>query len=274
MFKHKNYKRNLNNKKGNKATKYKGNIVYIIMLVVGFLATFSYVGTIWASNAGDIILNIFAMLGSGIFCSGIVSLIVEKAGKKRQREFLLFKFVGILSILIREELRSLSLLFVLDIKEENKEKVEVDISYKEAVNKILSYLGELIKKEPEETKQAPTSPKFTVQYGKMKDAYGYGHTLSYYNRLIVALSELTANESLFLIEGVFTEDEINALSSLWNFINLIKMSSEMGDYLTTLERKKSFYNQLQDKCQFLNSFFRQIEKFDIMKEKHGQAETI
>ena len=58
MFKHKNYKRNLNNKKGNKATKYKGNIVYIIMLVVGFLATFSYVGTIWASNAGDIILNI------------------------------------------------------------------------------------------------------------------------------------------------------------------------------------------------------------------------
>lgn len=274
MFKHKNYKRNLNNKKKNKATKYKGNIVYIIMLVAGFLATFSYVGTIWASNAGDIILNIFAMLGSGIFCSGIVSLIVEKAGKKRQREFLLFKFVGILSILIREELLYLSSLYVLDIKEENKETVEVDISYKEAVNKILSYLGELIKKEPEETKQAPTSPKFTVQYGKMKDAYGYGHTLSYYNSLIVALSELTANESLFLIEGVFTEDEINALYGLQNFINPIKMSSEMGNYLTTLERKKFFYNQLQDKCQFLNSFFRQIEKFDIMKEKHGQAETI
>lgn len=69
---------------------------YIIMMVSGIVLTLLLFCTIWVSSCWDIVFNVFAMLGSGVFCSAIVSLIVEqnnerreKQRKQEQRDFLL-----------------------------------------------------------------------------------------------------------------------------------------------------------------------------------------
>jgi hypothetical protein len=70
--------------------------IYILMIVVGAILTASFVITIWTNPNIDAIINIVAMVGSGVFCSAIVALFTELRNERilelehsRQREYIL-----------------------------------------------------------------------------------------------------------------------------------------------------------------------------------------
>ena len=79
----------------NKGIKFLKN-KYMWMLLMGFLLTALLVLTIWiTSEPWKTIFNISAMLGSGVFCSALVSWIIEVNNNKaiakeheRQRKFI------------------------------------------------------------------------------------------------------------------------------------------------------------------------------------------
>ena len=70
--------------------------IYILMIVVGAILTASFVITILTNPNIDAIINIVAMVGSGVFCSAIVALFTELRNERilelehnRQREYIL-----------------------------------------------------------------------------------------------------------------------------------------------------------------------------------------
>ena len=88
-----------------------------VMLVGGAIGVLLYIAMIWwgDNTVVAVFLNISAMLGSGVLCSSIVSLIIEHNTKKaqveehkRQCEFIFSTLRVDLIRIAKEELRNIS----------------------------------------------------------------------------------------------------------------------------------------------------------------------
>ena len=136
---------------------------YRIMIIIGALATLLYIISIWTPPVWDVILNVIAMLGSGVFCSAIVSYFIDKQHElmslQKQLDSQRFIYADIINeicFLISREIKCASIyLKKKKIKTEYKETLSLDEAIKKIQELLItitkSDLTKIIKQKKEES---------------------------------------------------------------------------------------------------------------------------
>ena len=240
---------------------------YIIMIAIGLALTLSLIITIWLpeDHWGTVVLNIFAMIGSGVLCSAIVSWIIERNNDKvldiahqRQREFFFHSLQVDIDRLIVFELRNLSE-YVLLTEEGIKKSERNEWSRKIIIKKLQNYVDQ-ITNSIETLYQSPRvfdDTYFEQVNQRNKLAF---NTLVYYRYLDSTLKLLLGESNLYFINGVLTEeqakdyieqykaevaDEKEKIVAWWSDYTEKEIKHRMDEQFTFLESKKSYeMNQL------------------------------
>ncbi|MBQ2876508.1 MAG: hypothetical protein IJE25_05825 [Clostridia bacterium] len=204
-------------------------------IVVGFIATLSYALTLLFDHNSpfNVIFNILAMLGSGIFCSAIVSLGFEKATKRRlveeqnmQREFYFSYLIHYLECIILEELTFLCEL--LGVKYNDKNGLDDGISVDVAMLKL------------------------NEMYNKLKDdkllvvkASENVDILSDYEDLEKAITPLLKENIQFVLSNVISIEGINCLSKLARYRESIVRNHKNKNNESLIVLKLGFFDSIQ-----------------------------
>ena len=117
------------------------------MIIIGVILTLLLIATIWTNDEIDLIFNILAMIGSGILCSAIVSLIIEENNKRiareekiKQREFILKGIRMSLKTYLFWEVDQLSQYYLLKIDNSLKNRKRIEFSIAEVISKLQKYI--------------------------------------------------------------------------------------------------------------------------------------
>lgn len=212
----------------------KGKIFNSILfwIVVGFLATISYVGTIWINQTSHwhTILNIIAMLGSGIFCSAIVSLGFEKANQRKllaeqrcNREYFFSYPAFKLECIIIDELASLCeyLNIEYSINNDLEEGIKLDES--------LQTIEELYKK----IKNSNCNHK-NLNELLIRNAHNY-------ENLLPIITPLLEQNTMFVVSNTISKDGINCLSRLYHYANSIVNQTRKENFNSVIQLKLGFF---------------------------------
>lgn len=220
---------------------------YFFMFILGLLATFSFIFTIWADEETDIVLNIIAMIGSGIFCSALVSLIIEQSNKKRElqrkqdeQKFILSSVKDILISITKSELRYLSE-YVL-FENNSAKTIKRDLSFPLQIKNVTKYLTDIINSLYKNTSVVIDENYLKKQ--KRKRDLAYGMLLPYYRTLNHSLLKVIEDSPFYYINGNLSEDTIKALKKIQqNIDDIITYSSEETIDLL-FEFKKIFFEHI------------------------------
>ena len=233
----------------------KGVWKYWIMIVSGVIGTLSYIGMVWAEDNTvlAVCLNICAMLGSGVLCSSIVSLIIEHNTKKvqteehkRQCEFI-FKTLHIdLSRIAAEELRNLSEYSVLREKKEEKCWVSDNMTLSEILSKLQAYL-EVLSTDFEMANQfAYHIDSEYMNSIKDKNALAFENALTYYRILDDSLNVVLEQSNVYYLAHIISENQISILKDIKHATSDVIHNSHEGDLEQTFIMKKLFFMSMQE----------------------------
>ena len=236
---------------------------YIIMIAVGLALTLSLIITIWLpeDHWGTVVLNIFAMIGSGVLCSAIVSWIIERNNDKvldiahqRQREFFFHSLQVDIDRLIVFELRNLSE-YVLLTEEGIKKSERNEWSRKIIIKKLQNYVDQ-ITNSIETLYQSPRvfdDTYFEQVNQRNKLAF---NTLVYYRYLDSTLKLLLGESNLYFINGVLTEEQAKGIQYMQQAIQDVMRVPE-DDLDTFFEMKRLFFGEL---CGYMHLFEIDLSK--------------
>ena len=204
-------------------------------IVVGFVATLSYAFTLLLDDNSpfNVIFNIFAMLGSGIFCSAIVSLGFEKATKRRmveeqntRREFYFSYLIYYLECIILDELKHLC--EILDVKYSDQNGLNDGISVDKAVLK-LKEMYEKIKDNKE------LISKISENADLLRDYEGLNN----------ATSALLKENIQFVLSNIISIDGITCLSHLERYRESILRNHKNKNNEALIVLKPGFFDSIQ-----------------------------
>ena len=242
------------------------------MIVVGAILTALFVITIWSNQNVDVIINIVAMVGSGIFCSAIVALFTELRNERilelehsRQREYILSSLKNSLKFFFVWELKQVSSYAVLS-KSGNKKTNKYDLSVLDSINKIVNYLEQISSSIETICQYSSVIDSEYLKRIKARNNLVYESILPYYKNLQSIISYLIIDSNNYLISGVLDEKKINTLKDMQQELNtIIEYSNEDGLELL-LEFKLLFFKNLPkyldtieiNKSEKLNCYIREI----------------
>jgi hypothetical protein len=246
--------------------------IYILMIVVGAILTASFVITIWTNPNIDAIINIVAMVGSGVFCSAIVALFTELRNERilelehnRQREYILSSLKNSLKFFFVWELKQISSYSIL-AKTDNKKTNKYELSILDSINKIINYLEQISSSIETIYQYSSVIDSEYLKRIKARNNLAYESVLPYYKNLQSIISSLIIDSNNYLISGVLDEKKINTLKDMQQDINaIIGYSNEDGLELL-FEFKLLFFKNLSEyldaieinKSERLNCYIREI----------------
>lgn len=235
---------------------------YFWLLIIGVLLTIAYVSVIWVDDKVlATILNILAMLGSGIFCSAIVSLVFEINNSRRDEKERKIKRTYILNdiynstnaIILREIMYSSR--FCLEFNNDRKIN-KTPISVKNAIDKTLTFFNETI--------DIYCSNKLTSETIKEKNEVHLGRVCklgsSEYKKLLEEIKEIVSKSHIFLMDGTLSTAQIDCLNKMVAYIeSLVNAEDNYNYYDMVLYCKIRVFR-------FLNEFLNVLE-INTEKEK-------
>ena len=204
----------------------------------------------------SILLDILAMLGSGVFCSAIVSLIIEKQNKKaikkmreEQTQFVLRSAQRSIINLFRYELRNLSGYYADYVLKEKRTLTKKELTFKEIGDEIVRLINEIKNFESEclNSGGAIITPE-TIKRDEDKSKTLARNPRPYYESIYEKLQSITSNSSLYLVNDIFDKKEIAFFDTLtWDVQGVLNYDTEMHVYDgTLLEFKLCLYEQTED----------------------------
>ena len=216
-------------------------------LILTFMLFVKLLPCVVVSELIKIFIDVFAMLGSGVFCSAIVALIIEKQTKEtqdRQRKFILAsakdRFITLYS-------RELAVLSVCNSKYFLKQPLnwkERNLTLKEISDKLL-LLMEQFKHSPKlmDIDKAYTLEDINIE--KQKDICILEKNRILYEGLYENLLDILEEANYYLISGVLDEDIIEKISNLkWNFQDILNCSTkEYSDEELVIDFKKILFEK-------------------------------
>ena len=120
------------------------------MIISGVVLTLLLIATIWTNDEIDVIFNILSMIGSGIFCSAIVSWIIEENNirkareeKIKHREFILKGIRTRLKTYLFWEVDQLSQYDLLQIDDSLKTRRRIEYSIAKVIRKLQEYITKI-----------------------------------------------------------------------------------------------------------------------------------
>ena len=228
---------------------------YWLMIVGGVLGVLSYIGMIWVGNntVADVFLNIFAMLGSGVLCSAIVSIVIEHNAKKmqdeehkKQCEFIFSTLRIDLFRIAIEELRNISEYIILRDKNEDKCWISNKMTLPEIVLKNQEYL-EILSTDFDMAYQFVSCIDSEYMNNvKNRDALAYGNALTYYKILRNSLEIVLEQSHVYYLAHIFSESQISALKDLKLTTDNVIYNSNDGDFEQTFIMKKVFFMSVEE----------------------------
>ena len=212
---------------------------YVVILTLSFLATATVfikacdcITTFWR-----MVFDFLAMIGSGVFCSTIVSCFIEaqnKAREKRdraeQRKFVFSAARNSFIRLFTREILNISMYYSKYITQEDTEWVKEDVGLQNIGDKILLLLKGLA--ADEEKKRTCNSNTITVESMKQEDELK-NHLVTnnkiYYKSLHQSLSELSTFLNTYFIAGLVTEQQVELLKELtWDIDDILLCDPDIG----------------------------------------------
>lgn len=206
-------------------------------------------------------LSLISMLGGGVFCSALVTLIIEiqndnrdKKCREEQRLLLLANVKYRLFDVYTNEAEVLSWYYNKHVLNEQYKHVEHDLSCKELVEFLSLLTDKLYKEEQKSTSYNFNNPKEVLEKATDKKVCLVTHTQNRYNYLLTSLNKLSNEFPLLLTAEILNEDSIKALKymsreieSILSFINPAHYEIELA-----LFEKKSFFDNAEKYLQALN----------------------
>ena len=235
---------------------------YFWLLIIGLLLTVAYVSVIWIDDeVVATILNIFAMLGSGIFCSAIVSLMLEINNNKQDEKARKIKRTYILndiynstnSIILREIMYSSR--FCLEFNNDRKIN-KTPITITNAVDKTINFLEETIGiYDSNNFRSAAEKDKVEIHLIRLCKLGS-----SEYKEFLKEIKEIVSKSHVFLMDGTLSTVQIECLNQMAEYIESLVNSQENYNYydMTICCKIRIF--------EFLNKFLNLLEA-DTEKEK-------
>lgn len=239
----------------------KSKLLYIIMAGTGLVLTLSLIASIWTNDNVTIILNIVAMIGSGVLCSALVALFTElrderliKAEYNRQRKYIFASLKNTLRNILIFEIKNLSAYSLLI--EPNKKTNKHNFSITEAVEKIIFFLNQMNSIQNIAQIDFIIDSRY-LERTNARNAFTYELTLPYYKSLLNAVASIIAESNNFLICGVLNENQIENLKDWqWEINPIIEYSNE-----STLELL------FDSKTLFFESLYEYFDLLDFDKNE-------
>lgn len=206
-------------------------------------------------------LSFISMIGGGVLCSALVTLIIEiqndNRDKKRceeQRLLLLADVKYRLFDIYKKEAKVLSWYYNKHVLNEQYTYVEHDISCKELVVFLSLLTDKLYKEEQKNASYDFDNPREVVKKSKDKKACLVTHTQNSYNYLLTSLNKLSNEFPLLVTCGILNEDSIKALKHMSLTIEYILSYTNPAHYEIefALFEKKYFFDEAEQYLQVLN----------------------
>lgn len=232
------------------------------MAVTGLVLTLSLIASIWTNDNVTIILNIVAMIGSGVLCSALVALFTElrderllKAEHNRQRNYIFASLKNTLRNILIFEIKNLSAYSLLP--EQDKKTNNHDLAITEIIEKIIFYLKQINSSIQNIYQISPIIDSHYLERTNARNTFAYELTLPYYKSLLNAVASIIAESNNFLICGVLNENQIETLKDWqWEINPIIEHSNE-----STLELLLDF------KTLFFKNIYKYLDVLDFDKNE-------
>lgn len=234
--------------------------------------TFSYISTFWAKGILPIILNIIAMIGSGVLCSALVSLFLEiksENEKKKQSAFILEGIKNRLRFLLLWELKALSSYAILTKPNSTKITQKSRLKLKDSISKINELLETITKNIESVYQYSNVIDTEYMEKLKIRNNLAFGTSLPYYKDLLSKISDLLINSNNYLINGVFNEDKVNVLKSMEIEIKEIIGFSNEDSLELLMEFRQIFFKNITTYFNTLDINLTEEQDFFIRKLKEA-----
>lgn len=236
---------------------------YLWLLAVGLFFSFSLCFTIiplcpyWVV----VLMNIFAMLGSGLVCSAVVSWFVEINNEKREREninrqrlFALSEISNNIKYLIRNEMRNLSA-FLL-VQEEKKRKVRKGTaSIEECTNNLHNMLL-----------RVNSIIKTDYKPSELKERLLFNDIVPIYQSLNRSLLTILNDSPVYFVNGVLDEASIEKMQQLQGLLNEIISLSYSSSTEEAIEAKLEFSQEVLEMLSYMYIDIKQNMTYFINEE--------
>ena len=199
-------------------------------------------------------LDLMAIFGGGIFCSTIVSWVVESQNANRdnekqiqQRKYILASAKGRLQRLYERELSSFSMYFDKYIQNNNANWLREEIQITKIANMLIAVIHQIETNEQEELEAHVITPE-TIRRNSQKHLYLVEQNQMQYKSLLQNLEELETHFTTYLLSGILDEQQIDALKTLaLDVHDIIAFAPDegLGDG-TILEFKKMLFEKTSE----------------------------
>ena len=220
------------------------------------------------------VINILAMLGSGVFCSAIVSWIIEHNNIKMineerliQSKFVLRRVFNRLNTYIFWEIGQLSQYSLLSIEDSKKKREFNEFTQKEIIDKINEYLLAINDSIESIYQWSDVIDSKYLKRVEKRDSLVFKQVLPIVKRLKEEITNVLSDVSMYYINEVLDGDKVKALEELEIMLVDIINFSEGESIELTLEFKKIFFENLQGILERLEVNLKDKMKVIIWKEK-------
>lgn len=227
---------------------------YYWMMAVGTIATLSFIATIWLENrAWNIIINIIAMIGSGILCSAIVSYIIEISENKRieklkceQRSYILSSVKCLILHLLSSEYKNLSEYVVLsDITNKFKTTNE-EIEIKTVIDKLCDWINYITNNVSICYQYSNVVDSNFLVKIKRRNELAFQYLLPYYEKLNKDLLKIYEDSNVYFIDGIFDKEQLEKIHSIQIDVDSIIACSNENSIDLLFEYKKMFITNINN----------------------------
>ena len=223
------------------------SVISFLLMSIIFLKPCVQNCSVWLTALCDFIV----MIGSGIFCSTVVSWIIDLQNKKKQecerdeqRNFILSSVRNSYIRVFERELKEMALYYSKYLLEQKADWHKEDIPIVEIKEKILCLLEKFEQAEAEE-RETHTITVETINQNDVKRKMLAINNRFYYTQLHQNIEELSVYYNWFLISNILTEEKIELLKELaWDVEDVLRFEPEFGlDDGSIIEFKKIFFEK-------------------------------
>lgn len=195
-------------------------------------------------------LDFVVMIGNGVFCSIIISWLIDeqnKAKEKRvqneQRKYIFSTIKNNYIRIFERELKEMSVYYAKHVADSEVEWCKEEVSIEEIAKKILWLLQVIEKKETEDDSHTITTS--TIKQSEDKRKMLSSNNRIYYNQLYQNLNDIAVNYNWFYVSNILSEEQIELLKELtWDVHDVLMIEPDIGiGDGSVLEFKKIFFEK-------------------------------
>ncbi len=246
---------------------------YPLLLLSGGIATLTLLFRIISNipSWANITIDILTMLGSGVFCSALVSIFIERQNKAfeesrkaEQRAYIFLSAKDRLKRIYSRELYQLSLFYAKYVLKKETKLVQVELTIKELSEKLIYVIDKIIALKESESRIANMLTIDADYINRVEHEYDFlvKRNQDFYVTAHQSFAEILNNFNIYYASGIISENDKNDLAIIDGEIeDIITFSTQAElDDCTLLEFKENFFQNMKMSLLYLGVSEEEIIK--------------